>query len=299
MIPLILCILASTSLLVIFRILEKYNTQTFPVIVVNYLVATLTGLLLLEEPRMFVSMLDEPWVPYSIFLGTMFIIVFNLIGLSARFEGITITAIAHKLSLVIPIVAAYFMFGEVFGILKTIGIVLALVAVVFSSFSRNKPAIPKKGFLLVLPLLVFLGSGVVDSTVKYVEHHFLGNVGPEHQTAFNIMLFALAFIIGALVLVVQLIRGKARLGWREIGFGILLGVPNYFSIHFMLNSLKLLQSSAVFPIVNVAVVLLSTAIGFVFFKERSTPLKIAGLILAVVAIALIIFSEWQQQAIEV
>ena len=123
----------------------------------------------------------------------------------------------------------------------------------------------------------------------------MGQADAAQQTVFNLVLFSLAFIIGAVVLAVQLARGKARLGWREILFGVFLGIPNYFSIHFMLNSLKALQSSAVFPIVNVGVVLISTAIGFAFFKEKPTRLKMLGLLLAVIAIALIIYSEWRQE----
>ena len=86
----------------------------------------------------------------------------------------------------------------------------------------------------------------------------------------------------------RLINGST-LEAKSIVAGFALGIPNYFSIHFLLNALNLpnLESTVVFPVNNTGIVLLSTLLAIILFKEKLTKVNWAGILLAVVSIALI------------
>jgi len=73
--------------------------------------------------------------------------------------------------------------------------------------------------------------------------------------------------------------------------GFLLGIPNYFSIYFFILALRIdgLDSSSIFIINNVSIVLLSTLLGIVCFKEKISPKNWIGIGIAILSILLITY----------
>ena len=61
---------------------------------------------------------------------------------------------------------------------------------------------------------------------------------------------------------------KQRFGKWEIFFGVLIGIPNFFSSKFLLGALSRLPAVVVFPSFSVATMLIVTLTGVVVFKER-------------------------------
>ena len=80
---------------------------------------------------------------------------------------------------------------------------------------------------------------------------------------------------------------KERFGWKDAGFGILLGVPNYFSAKFLLKALDDIAAVVVFPTYSVATVVLISLAGLVLFKEKLGKKQWIGLGLILAALALL------------
>jgi uncharacterized membrane protein len=76
---------------------------------------------------------------------------------------------------------------------------------------------------------------------------------------------------------------------RSILGGIALGVPNFFSIYFLLRALQneVLNSASVFTINNVAIVMFSTLLGILLFKEVLSTKNWVGITMAVLSILLV------------
>jgi uncharacterized membrane protein len=76
---------------------------------------------------------------------------------------------------------------------------------------------------------------------------------------------------------------------RNMLGGIVLGIPNFFSIYFIFRALDgdQLKSSELFPVLNLSNVILSAIAGWFFFRERITSTNLVGIGLAVVSIILI------------
>ncbi|RDK86853.1 DMT family transporter [Marinirhabdus gelatinilytica] len=285
MIYLLLSVLASTLIFVVFKLFSKFKMNTLHAIVVNYFVACVSGIIAFEGEIQIAKLPTYDWFYFTLALGALFIIVFNLMAITTQRSGLSVVSVATKMSVVIPVVFGLLYYKDGLGVFKTIGILLALVAVYLASV-KKKEGLKIKPRNLIFPVLVFLGSGIIDTSIKYLEGSFVA----EHDVPlFSATIFSAAFTIGIVVLVVQKIRGKFRFQFKNILGGLMLGVPNYFSIYFLVKALRsgLFESSGIFTVNNVAIVMLSTFVGILFFKERLLPKNWLGIGLAVVSIVLI------------
>ncbi len=290
MIYLLLSILASTLIFVVFKLFSTYKVNTLHAIVVNYFVACASGIIGYSGKITLSEIPSYDWFYYTLALGALFIIVFNLMALTTQRSGLSVVSVATKMSVVIPVVFGLLYYKDSLGVFKAMGILLALVAVYLASV-KKKDGLKIKPRNLIFPVLVFLGSGVIDTSIKYLEGSF---VAESDVPLFSATIFLAAFTIGILVLLVQKLRGKFQFAWKNCIGGIVLGVPNYFSIYFLVKALRsgLFESSGIFTVNNVAIVMLSTFLGILFFKERLLLKNWIGIGLAVVSIFLIALEKW-------
>lgn len=287
MIYLLLSIAASTLLFIIFKLFNVYKINTFQAIVVNYAVACVCGLLSYDSKIKTSDIINSEWFYGAIGLGFLFISVFNLMALTAQKNGLSVASVASKMSVIIPIIFGIYMYNESAGFQKIIGIILALIAVYLASV-KSKSAINFKQNL-ALPLLVFIGSGIIDTSIKYLETTYV----PENGIPiFSATIFSFAFIIGILMVIFKVIRKQFQFDSKSIIGGIALGIVNYYSIFFLLKALNVEgnESSTLFTINNVGIVMLSTLVGLLAFKETISRKNWIGIGLAIVAIILVTFA---------
>lgn len=105
--------------------------------------------------------------------------------------------------------------------------------------------------------------------------------------------FGLAGCIGFGILLYRIYSKKTVFASRNILAGIILGIPNYFSIYLLIVSYKSTgwNDSTVLAIMNVSIVMIAALVGFIAFKENVTTRKILGLIAAITAIVLLYFAH--------
>lgn len=289
MIALLLSILASTIILVVFKLFERFRIHNFQAIVVNYLVAGTLGFLLQGDTEKITNLYNFSWFYYALALGSFFISIFFLMALTTQRSGLSVVSVATKMSVVIPIIFGLLYYNESLGILKGIGILLALFAVYLASI-KNKHGLTIQKKNLIFPLLVFLGSGIIDTGIKFIEEGF---VAPEDVAIFSSTLFYAAGSIGLLALLFQKIRGTLKFELKSILGGIALGIPNFFSLYFLVGALRsdIMESSGIFTVNNIGIVTLSTFVAILLFKEKLIPKNWLGILLALLSIGLIALSK--------
>ncbi|MCM8570663.1 EamA/RhaT family transporter [Gramella jeungdoensis] len=285
MIYLLLSVLSSTIIFVVFRLYTRFNVNTLQAIIVNYFIACMVGFFGYIEGSDFTNVPSENWFPGALMLGALFITVFNLAAITTQKSGLSVVAVATKMSVAIPVLCGIFLYKESTGALKLTGIVLALVAVYLTSI-KTREGLNIKSKNLIFPLLVFLGSGIIDTSLKYLETSY---VAEEDVGLFSSTIFATAGTLGVLILTGQAILGKLKITWRNILGGIALGIPNYYSIYFLVMALRShgFESSTIFTINHVAIVTLSTITGIILFRERLLRKNWIGLAIAVISIILV------------
>ena len=284
MIYLLLSVTASTLIFIIFKLFDSYKVQTLQAIVFNYLFACLFGLLNYDSSVDVVAIAASDWFLGAIGLGFLFIAIFNVMAMTAQRNGLSVASVASKMSVVIPVIFGFYVYNESMGVQKIIGILMALVAVYLTSIREKSEVNLNKG--IWLPILLFFGSGVIDTSIKYIETTYLPDNGIP---VFSATVFGFAFLTGVMLLVHKAIKGQFKFEWKNLIGGLCLGIVNYYSIYYVLKALnhETLESSSVFTINNVAIVMLSTLLGLVFFKEHISKKNWIGIALAIVSIVLI------------
>lgn len=282
---LLLSVLFSSITVSFFKLFELKNVKTFQAIVMNYVSCGLIGSMFADQTIFEAKVWTMPWYGYAVVLGFLFISIFFCIGLTAQKLGVSVSMVAAKLSVVIPVLIALFFQGEQLSLLSAIGIVLSLLAVYLMSRSSQstESTMVNKQFIW-LPIVVFTGSGAIDTLLNYLNRSF---IPPSTADQIVTTIFLNAFVLGILFLGFQLQTKKESLDGKSLFWGLLLGLPNYFSMYFLVKTLgQTQQASVVFPINNIGIVLFSSLLAFVFFKERFNQLKLIGLALASIAIVL-------------
>ncbi|MAC86725.1 MAG: hypothetical protein CMQ52_01150 [Gammaproteobacteria bacterium] len=282
---LLISICISSFLFVIFKLFDVLNVNTFQAIVVNYFVAAVLGFYLSNNSVSFQEIPNQPWFIGAFLLGIMFILVFNVMALTSQKNGLSVASVSSKMSVVIAIVFGVWYYEESLGFIKLSGILLALIAVYLTSVKEKKETTVKQASLL-FPILLFFGSGAIDTSLKFIETRFVEEGGVP---LFSATIFGCAFILGMIILLYQIIKGAFRLEFKNILGGILLGVPNYFSIVYLLKALSTdgMESSTAFTLNNVGIVILSTLFGLFIFKEKLIWKNWLGIVIAIVSILLV------------
>ncbi len=284
MIYLVLSILISSLLFVIFKLFDVFKINTLQAIVINYVIALSFGLATSTSSLSVVEIPKQPWFLGAFCLGFLFISVFNVMGITAQKNGLTVASVAGKMSVVIPVVFGIFIYNESVSFFKIAGILMALIAVYLSSAKSDTAPVKFKN--LIFPLLLFVGSGFIDAGLKYVESK---SVSDEAVPMFLATIFGCAFVLGFFVVVTQMINGKFHFHFKNILGGIALGIPNYYSMEFLIKALQTggMESSTLFTINNVSIVIFTTVFALVFFKEKLIKKNWIGLGLAVISILLV------------
>lgn len=284
MIYLLLTVLLNAFLFILFKVFPKYKIDTLQAIVVNYVTCVVTGSLYLGEFPINTKSASQPWFNWALAMGCMYIGLFNFIAYCTKQYGVATASVANKLSLVIPVIAAILLYGERLSTINTIGIIIALPAVYLSISNKGEQ---NNKHSILLPMLLFLFSGMLDTITKYVEHHYLQN--EREQAVFPVHVFAIAASIGIVIITILIVTGKTKLHYRNIVAGILLGIPNYFSIYYLIRLLNdaSMQSAVAIALNNIGIVLVSALAGTLLLKEKMNKQRITGLVLAVISIILI------------
>lgn len=269
----------------VFKLFAKFKVNTLHAIIVNYGVACCCGLLLYRGSTTVSTIPQQSWFYAATALGVLFIVVFNLMALTTQRSGLSVVSVATKMSVVIPILFGVFYYKEALGMYKVIGILCALVAVYLASV-KAKDGISVKKENLIFPILVFLGSGAIDTSLKFIEGAY---VNDSDVPIFSATIFGAAACIGLLVIGYQLVTKTFKFQLKNVLAGIGLGIPNYFSIYMLVKALRQPQfdSSTLFTVNNVAIVMVSTLLGILLFKEKLLPKNWIGIGLAVLSILLV------------
>jgi drug/metabolite transporter (DMT)-like permease len=204
-------------------------------------------------------------------------------GKSAQKNGMAITSVAVKMSMAVSVLGMVFIYNEQLPFLKIIAILLAFSGVILVSFSKKSSDSKQQTWWMLL--ILFFGSGILDLLLNYVQKTQVEVISTALFSAFG---FGIAGLIGLGILIAQIIRQKTRIEFRNVIGGVILGVPNFFSIFLLMRAYNSVtwSDSSVLAVINVAVVCISTLFGTLIFSEKISWAKGLGLCCSLLAIYL-------------
>lgn len=279
MMYLTIAVLCSVAVSVLLKILRQKNIDIRQTIVAGYPIAFLLTWVLLKPDVSSIGTLGNAWV-IIIALGILLPAVFIILGRAIEAVGMVATDAAQRLSLIIPIVAAFLLFGEVLTGTRIFGLALGFLALGALVYRPQQADISKQAKRTPLWLFgVWAGYGIIDILFKQVA---------KQGTAFPLTLFV-TFGLAGLLLLVYLLITRVRWQGNALVAGLLLGALNMGNIYAYVRAHQVLSESPsiVFTGMNVGVIAVATLIGVGVFKEQLNRINILGLLLAIGCVAVL------------
>lgn len=268
--------LCSVLVSILLKIAKSKGFDVLQMIAWNYAIASILCFFWFKPDLLHISISQTPWWLIAL-LGVLLPTIFLFLAKSLETAGILKTEIAQRLSVVLSLAAAYFLFNEHFSHLKLIGIGLGLAAVILIVFSRSGGQASNHNNQSILYLLcVWVGYALVDVLLKYTT-----SLGLQFAVSLNLM-FIFAFVLCIIYLSFQ------KTAWTRQNFlaGLSLGVLNFANIALYVKAHLLLKDSPaiVFAGMNILVVVFGVVAGVLIFKERLSWLLTLGLSLGLAGV---------------
>lgn len=280
MLELVLAVLCSVCVGVLIKIVRSKGVIIAQSIAFNYIVASTLCYFILKPDFKGLSLVEvvETNPSSYLFIALAFLLptIFLVQAKSLEFAGIIRTDAAQRLSLFLPILAAFTIFGEAVTTNKLIALILAFIAL-FCLLWKSGEGMAKAGATAFISLaMVWIGFGVIDILFKQMA---------KSGSAFPLTLF-ISFVGAGCFMFIYLLLKRTQWDTKSVLTGLLLGVLNFGNILFYIKAHQALKDdpTLVFTGMNLGVICLGTLIGAVYFKEKIHKLNYAGVAIAIVAI---------------
>ena len=281
MLYLFLSIFSSIAILIIFKIIGKYNIKVIQPIIINYFIASSLGFFSSGLSPKEVLQISPDWVLPGLLIGSLYVFTFFLIGYSTKKAGMALTTIASKMSFVFPMFFSILIDAkDNYSITKLILLLMAIISVFLSVYKKKTKTIDSL-FIILLPFILFVLMGIADSLVKFAQNSFIKD---ESQTSiFSFLIFSFSAIWGLILIMFQKDK-KEIIQPKVLITGLILGICNFCSLYFFINALNSLtfNNSLLIALNNMGVVLFSIIIALSFFKEKITKLNQAGIAFVII-----------------
>ncbi|MBQ1281166.1 MAG: EamA family transporter [Oscillospiraceae bacterium] len=274
MIYLVFSILCSTMAMTAMRLSANHIRSKNSMLTVNYLISiVLAGIHTAGE--LFPATQGIGFAAgLGAFNGAMFFASLILFQYNTTKNGLVLTTVFSKVgSLVVPIVIALCLFADIPTAVQIVGAIIAIIAIVAINYDGEKGMVTAK---LILPLQLLV-EGVAASVSKVFEEMGVSALSE------NFLLYT--YIMASLIGIVLVAAKREKPSIKDVFWGLVLGIPNFYSMRFMLMALKSVSAVIVYPTHSVVVIALVTLGGIMLFKERLSKrqwLAMVGIVLSVV-----------------
>lgn len=276
MIYLLLAIASSAMIAVIMRISSRRVRGNISMLAMNYLTCLLLGARYAGFQLFPVQSVGFPVTAgMGAVNGILYLAGFVLLQYNTRKNGVVLSSVFMKLGLLVPMVLSVFLFAEIPTGMQWIGFILAVGAIILINYEKGTSF---SGARLPLGLMLLAG-GTSDAMSKVFEVY-----GPKEYG--DLFLFY-TFVSALALCVVLILRKKERPDKYALIFGVLVGIPNFFSAKFLLMALGDLPGVIVYPTYSVATILAVTLAGICLFKERLRRLQWTALTVILAALVML------------
>ncbi len=277
MIYLILAIISSACVSIFMRLSENCIKSEMSMFMANYGACIALSLVFMKNSVGDVfSGGTDVIVILGCITGILYLSGFMVLKYNIKHNGLVLASTFMKLGVLIPTVMAVVFFGDKPDGLQILGILLALAAIVMIQFEKDAFKDGRKKIWLLAILLI---SGLGDGMMNVFEQ--LGT--PEGKDGYLLMTFCMAM---ALTMIIALV-GKEHIGKADFAFGLLIGIPNYFSARFLLMALSHVDAVIAYPVYSVATLVAITLAGILGFRERLSKKKAAALVMILISLAML------------
>lgn len=263
---LVLSLLSSLGIAVMLRIAEDRRRDRVIIIASNYVAAAVLGSALSSRTT-------APMGVYALglILGLFFVVGFMMLSRAIKTAGLASAVTVGRLSLAVPVLLSIFIWGE-----SPLWADITGLSLIFFIILCWEGRIGKVSPLLLLLFSIF---GLLDAALKYFKLTF-----PRTDDGFFLTILFFSAVLWSWS---YILFSRRKPGKTDMLFGVLLGIPNFFSSFFVLKALEEIPAYVAFPFINIGIIILSALSGYLFFRERLSPYRIGLMGLGIVSVFLL------------
>ncbi len=277
MLALLLRIASSTVITLIMRFSDKKLSNNMAMFVANYAICSCLSYYYMGGIPIIPA---EAGIRFTLGLGlisgVLYLVGFLFMQWNMRENGVVLTTTFNRLGVIVPIIMAMVVFKEAPALVQIVGIVIALAAIVLMQFEKGSVT---KGDKMIWLYVMLLTSGFTESLTNIYDE--IGN--PILKDNYLLYTFFAALICATILM---LREGKKVTGW-DLLFGVIIGVPNYYSSYFMFEALKTVPAVIAYPVASVGTILAICVGSVILFKEKVSNQKKFALVLVMAAMVLL------------
>ena len=270
---LLLTILCSVINSVIIRLSNHKVKNELAMFASNYVICVLLSFYNLDKSIPYIFEMDV--FILGIVTGFLFIASFFFFKMNIKENGMILSSTFMKLGIIIPTLMAILIFKEQPRFTQILGILLAILAIIFINYEKESVNQSNKKWWLILLLII---NGFSDAAANIFEH-----ISTSSNDIYTLLVFGFALIFT----IIAMLKDKQKIYRNDVFYGIILAFPNYFSVSFMMLALERIDAILVYPIYSVGSILVVSFIGVLFFKEVLSKRKLFSLFLIMIALALL------------
>lgn len=267
----------------LLKFIEFRKLNTVRVLTVNYFIATVAAFLFPGNSAGFNMEISTayPALILAVIVGVIFIANFFIYSKSVNHNGVGVSVAAMRISLIIPVFLSTVWYLDLLTPRQWAG-VITVFAALFLLLPNKRKMLREPLSAAWLLVLLFLGTGLGDGSLKIYEVEFSGMLSKQQFMGF---VFLSAMVVG---LMVQAFSNKWKINRKEILLGAAIGIPNLYSAIFLIEALERLNGAIVYSSVNILIVLGATILGLMRWNDKLSRLQWGGIFFTLVAILLLI-----------
>ena len=282
MLYLLLAIVSSTLITLFMRLGEGKIRNNMAMFTVNYLICVVMSRISMGKMDLFTNAEGiHVAVGLGLFSGIMYLVSFVFMQWNMRKNGVVLTSTFTKLGVLVPTIMAIVVFREQPKLMQTLGIILAIAAIIIIHFDKENDGAAKAvgGSFKIWLLLQLLVSGFTDSLANIYDK--AGSAALKDHYLFYTFLAALALAV------IMTFKKKVKVSKWDLIFGFIIGIPNYFSASFLLLALQSVPAIITYPVYSVGTIVAITVGSVVLFKEQISSRKRVALLIVMLALVLL------------
>ena len=270
---LFLAICSSVCVSLVMRLSAKRAKGSLCMLAVNYLMCLFVALCFAGFENVTPAL---PGLGQALTLGAVngffYLASFVIYQRSVARNGIVLSSTFMKLGLLVPIAVS--VIWELPTIIQIIGFLIALAGIILITGGNDHSARFSPGLIVLLVL-----GGAANAMSEVFEE--VGNGALSSQ--FLLYTFGAAFLLCTVLGILK----REKPNRYTLCYGLLIGIPNYFSARFLLLSLGSLPAMIAHPTYSAVSVAVVAVLGVCAFKERLSKKQWAAMVLILVSLILL------------
>jgi len=279
MLYLVLSIFSGAMISTVMRLSQGKVTSKLGMFAVNYITCALLSWCFMGFMNPF-PQAEGIWpaIGMGTFNGTFYMVALVLSQYNIAQNGVVLSSVFSKMGgLLIPLLVSILIFGESPTVLQFIGFILSMISIFVLNYRKDADGIGGKFTISLFALLVAEGcAGIMAKVFNETGNAVL-------SSHFLFYTFVIAFLLCAIVILAK----HERLGFSEIIYGLLIGIPNFLGARFVLRALETIPAVVVYPSRSVGTIVVITIVGTMLFKERLSRQQFAAMGVILVSLVLL------------